>query len=84
MSATAPPRCRGQSTLELTVLFTAVASALILMAGYVQGAFNAGGNALEEQLNGAVADNTPGPPRGGGGGEPPPDHCAYEPWAIDC
>ena len=49
----------GQSTLELVVLIAAVASAIVLMSTYVRRAFNAHGNALEEQLNGAVADNRP-------------------------
>ena len=51
--------CRGQSTLEYVVLVAAVVSALIAMAGYVRRSFNAHGNALEEQFNGAVADNRP-------------------------
>ena len=49
----------GQSALEYLVLVGAVASALILMSEYVRRAFNAHGNALEEQLNGAVMDNAP-------------------------
>ena len=49
----------GQSALEYLVLVGAVASALILMSEYVRRAFNAHGNALEEQLNGAVTDNAP-------------------------
>ena len=59
-TAAETPRTRsGQSALEFMVLFAAVASALILMAAYMRGAFNAGGNAIEEQLNGAVVDNKP-------------------------
>ena len=49
----------GQSALEYVMLVAAVASALILMGNYVGRAFNAHGNALEEQLNGAVKDNVP-------------------------
>jgi len=52
-------QARGQSTLEYVVLIVAVVSALVVMSGYVRRAFNAHGNALEEQLNGAVADNRP-------------------------
>ena len=50
----------GQSMLEAVVLFAAVAAALVLMGGYMRRAFNAHGNAIEEQLNGAVQDNNPG------------------------
>ena len=49
----------GQSALEYLVLVVAVASALVVMSEYVRRAFNAHGNALEEQLNGAVLDNRP-------------------------
>lgn len=59
---------RGQSTLEVVVLLAAVVSALVVMSEYVRRAFNAHGNALEEQLNGAVLDNAPGRPAGGDGG----------------
>ena len=50
---------RGQSMLEYAVLVAAVASAVIVMSGYVQRAFDAHANAVEEELNGATEDNTP-------------------------
>ena len=49
----------AQSALEYMVLMVAVVSALVVMSDYVRRAFNAHGNAMEEQLNGAVADNRP-------------------------
>ena len=61
--------CRGQSTLEYVVLIAAVVSALVVMSDYIRRSFNAHGNALEEQLNGAITDNAPGAPAGGGGGD---------------
>ena len=50
---------RGQSMLEYAVLVAAVASAVIVMSGYVKRAFDAHAEAVEEELNGATDDNLP-------------------------
>lgn len=51
--------CYGQSMLEVAVLVGAVATALVLMSGYIGRAMNAHSGALEEELNGAVEENRP-------------------------
>lgn len=57
-----PPRVSsvGQSTIEYAVLLAAVVAAIVVMGDYVRRAMNAHGNSVEEQMNGAVVDNSPG------------------------
>ena len=50
---------RGQYTLELVVLLSAMAIAAAMMAGYVRGAMRANVKSTEMQLNGAMQDNRP-------------------------
>ncbi len=52
-------REQGQSIVEYAVLVAAVAAAVVVMADYVQKAFNAHQEAVEEELNGAVEENRP-------------------------
>jgi hypothetical protein len=49
----------GQSLLELAILFSAVAMAMVLMSNYVRRSFNAHAEVLERQLNTATEDNQP-------------------------
>jgi hypothetical protein len=50
---------RGQSTVEYAVLLAAAVAAIVVMGDYIRRAMNAHGNSVEEQLNGAVLDNSP-------------------------
>jgi len=50
---------KGQTALELAVLFAAMAAASSLMATYVRHAMRANVKATEMQLNGAMKDNRP-------------------------
>ena len=58
-NAHAQSRVRGQSTMEYAVLLAAVVAAIVVMGDYIRRAMNAHGNSVEEQLNGAVLDNSP-------------------------
>ena len=49
----------GQTAVELTVLFAAMAAAAALMTTYVRHAMRANVKATEMQLNGAMKDNRP-------------------------
>ena len=55
----------GQSAVELAVLVLAATMGIVVMSAYLKKSFNAHGEAIERQLNGATEENTPGIAGGG-------------------